>query len=199
MQEDSVNNKIALFISIAILLVAVIVISAKVLNSLNSDTTETTPSASTATSDENSAPPIQPIYDVDPNAVAAITPPVAIQPSLPAPESSAVAAQVLSPAQAPETAATPAAPVVAEEEFPPSPGKPVEVIIETKKEIEIFYAKGNTRQFKSLKLPQNHLQIIKSASGLHIKSSDGGAFKVVVNGIDRGLAGANNKQVKLSF
>lgn len=199
LQEDSVNNKIALFISAAILLVAVIVISAKIFNSIKSDS-----SATSQASDENAAASIVPNYDVDPNAIAAAAvpaPAVAEAPSVP--ETASVAAEpppVAAVAASPAPPPAPAPAVIAtDDEFPPSAGKPVEVIIEAKKETEIFYAKGNTKQFTSVKLPQNHLQIIKSATGLHIRAADGGAIKIIVNGIDRGLAGANNKQVKLSF
>lgn len=81
----------------------------------------------------------------------------------------------------------------------PSAAKPVELLLEAKKDIEIYYAKGNSKNFKPIKLFANKLQIIRSATGLHLKASDGGAFKIVVNGIDMGNAGPNNKPVKLSF
>lgn len=190
MQEDTVNNKIALFISAAILLVAVIVISAKIFNSINSDSTAAAP----LPSDENAAAPIVPNYDVDPNAIA-VAPPATEAPSTPEAVSIATEASVPVAAPAPAVAAQP----TMDDEFPPSPGKPVEVIIEAKKETEIFYAKGNTNQFKSIKLPLNQMQIIKSPTGLHLRSADGGAIKIIVNGVDRGVAGPNNKPVKLSF
>lgn len=184
MQEDSVNNKIALFISAAILLVAVIVISAKVFNSITSDSGEIS-----RPSDESAAP-IVPNYDVDPNTIPAATPAPSVVEAPSVPEAVSAVAEAATPA---------AAQVVSEDDFPPSAGKPVEVIIEAKKDIELFYAKGNGKQFTSIKLLQNHMQIIKSATGLHIKTADGGAIKIIVNGVDRGIAGANNKQVKLSF
>ncbi|MGZ3690102.1 MAG: hypothetical protein ACXVAX_01280, partial [Pseudobdellovibrio sp.] len=105
-------------------------------------------------------------------------------------------------------AATPASPAVAdnsvvpvspEDDLSPSPGKPVELILEAKKAVEIYYAKGNTKVFKSLKLEPNKIQIIRSAGGLHLKASDGGLFKISVNGVDIGNAGPNNKPVKLTF
>lgn len=89
--------------------------------------------------------------------------------------------------------------VTAEEVFPPSPGGPVEVMLEAKKDIEVFYAKGNTREFFPLKLSANQIQVLRSKVGLHIKTSDGGALKLSVNGLEKGSAGPNNTAVKLSF
>ena len=86
-----------------------------------------------------------------------------------------------------------------DDDIPPSPGKPIELVLESKRDVEIFYARGNTRQFKSLKLVANKVQIIRSATGLHIKATDGGAFKIIANGIEQGPAGNNNKPVKLSY
>lgn len=86
-----------------------------------------------------------------------------------------------------------------DDDIPPSTGKPIELVLEAKRDIEIMYARGNTRQFKSLKLVANKIQIIRSATGLHLKANDGGAFKITANGIDKGVAGAANKPVKISF
>lgn len=83
--------------------------------------------------------------------------------------------------------------------FEPSSGKPVEIILEAKKDIEILYARGNTKTFSKLKLTAKQVQVIRSTTGLHIKAEDGGAFHMVVNGVDKGLAGAGNKPVRLSF
>ncbi len=83
--------------------------------------------------------------------------------------------------------------------FEPSSGKPIEVIIEAKKDIEIMYARGNTKAFSKLKLLTKQVQVIRSPSGLYLKSDDGGSFHLVVNGVDKGQAGTNNKPVKLSF
>lgn len=197
MQEDSVNNKIAIFISGAILLVAVLVISAKLFNSIGADSTPVTQT-------QNNSAPIVPRYDVDPNAIApqddSNHPAAAAEPNLP----SAPVAATSNPA--PESPAVAAAPIATappaislDEEYPPSPGKPVELMIEAKKDIEIYYAKGNTKLFKSLKIPQHQLQIIRSSTGLHIKAADGGSLRLTVNGIETGFAGPANKQVKLSF
>ena len=88
---------------------------------------------------------------------------------------------------------------VQDNDLPPSQGKPVELMFEPKKDIEIQYSKGNQKNFKILKLAANKLQVLRSQSGLHIKAADGGAFKIIVNGVDVGFAGQNNKPVKLSF
>jgi cytoskeleton protein RodZ len=86
-----------------------------------------------------------------------------------------------------------------EDGFEPSNEKPIEVIIEAKKDVEIMYARGNTRAFSKIKLSSKQIQVIRSPSGLYLKSDDGGSFHLVVNGIQKGQAGANNKPVKLSF
>lgn len=83
--------------------------------------------------------------------------------------------------------------------FELSIGKPVEVIIEAKKDVEIMYARGNTKNFSKIKLLSKQLQVIRSPAGLYLKSEDGGAFHLVVNGVDKGVAGSANKPVKLSF
>lgn len=85
------------------------------------------------------------------------------------------------------------------EGFEPTSGKPTEIIIEAKKDIEIQYAQGNAKSFTKIKLNAKQLQVIRSTNGLKLKADDGGSFTLVVNGIDKGLAGSNNKPVKLSF
>jgi len=96
-------------------------------------------------------------------------------------------------------AATPAGPNMPEGGFEKSSEKPVEIMVEAKKDIELYYAKGNTRQFSSLRLSANQIHILRSKTGLYLKAADGSAFKVSVDGIDQGLAGPANKEVKLSF
>ncbi len=86
-----------------------------------------------------------------------------------------------------------------EDGFDASTGKPVELILEAKKDVEIMYARGNTKTFSRLKLSAKQVQVIRSTTGLHLKAEDGGAFHVVVNGVDKGVAGPANKPVKLSF
>jgi len=86
-----------------------------------------------------------------------------------------------------------------EEGFEPSSGKPIELIIEAKKDVEISYAKGNSKVFSKLKMTSKQIQVIRSATGLHLKTEDGGAIHLMVNGIDKGQAGSTNKPVKLTF
>lgn len=117
----------------------------------------------------------------------------AIKPTVPQPLQST--AQTTTPASTPTQAAS----GDIDDGFEPSSGKPVELILEAKKDIEILYARGNTKTFSKLKLTAKQVQVIRSTTGLHIKSEDGGAFHMVVNGVDKGLAGAGNKPVRLSF
>lgn len=86
-----------------------------------------------------------------------------------------------------------------DEGFDPSSGKPVELILEAKKDVEILYARGNAKTFSKLKLSAKQVQVIRSTTGLHLKAEDGSAFHLVVNGIDKGQAGPNNKPIRLSF
>lgn len=96
-------------------------------------------------------------------------------------------------------AATAANEVEIDDGFEPSNGKPIEIIVEAKKDTEILYARGNTKKFSRLKLTAKQIQVIRSTNGLHIKADDGGSFQMMVNGVDKGMAGSNNKPVRLSF
>lgn len=96
------------------------------------------------------------------------------------------------------TSSTPPAAEI-DDGFEPSSGKPIEIILEAKKDTEVLYARGNTKTFSKLKLAAKQVQVIRSTNGLHLKADDGGAFTMVVNGIDKGLAGTHNKQVRFSF
>ncbi|MBC7421006.1 MAG: helix-turn-helix domain-containing protein [Bdellovibrio sp.] len=86
-----------------------------------------------------------------------------------------------------------------EDGFAPSSGKPVEVIIEAKKNVELLYAKGNSKNFSRLNLQSKQIQVIRSSDGLYLKADDGGAIHLIVNGIEKGTAGSNNKPIKLTF
>ncbi len=105
------------------------------------------------------------------------------------------------PLQSTPATSTPASSneVVVDDGFEPSSGKPIEIILEAKKDTEILYARGNTKNFSRLKLSAKQVQVIRSTNGLHIKADDGGSFHMVVNGIDKGAAGPNNKPVRISF
>lgn len=116
--------------------------------------------------------------------------------------SSLISTPQTEPIQSTATTSTPAASaneVEIDSGFEPSNGKPIEIIVEAKKDTEILYARGNSKNFSRLKLTAKQVQVIRSTNGLHIKADDGGSFHMVVNGIDKGAAGPNNKPVHLSF
>lgn len=213
--EKHFNNKILFFLMGAAALVIVIVSATRFIESDDS-------APAVASGETSSTQVIAPNYNsTDPNTVPAsadttatavgssdTTSQMAGVPASPQPETAASATTtettnttVPSPAQKQPIAENSLTDVVSppDDDIPPSPGKPIELVLESKRDIEIFYARGNTRQFKSLKLSANKIQIIRSATGLHIKANDGGAFKITANGIEQGVAGLNNKPVKLSF
>lgn len=64
-----------------------------------------------------------------------------------------------------------------------SNGKPVEVLIEAKKDITIEYAKGGSTFFEKVAVKENTYQIIRSQSGLHLRGADGSNFVMTVNGV----------------
>lgn len=185
---DSSKNVI-LMIGIALGLIVVLVISNKIIESFKENpvavesATESQPTepSTVAASADTTAP--ETTADTSSQASS---------------DASVASAQEVTNA-APAASSATAAPQTQEEVFPPSSGSPVELILEAKKDIEIFYAKGNSRNFYSLKLTPNQIQVIRSKAGLHIKSSDGGAFKISVNGVEKGNAGPSNSAVKLSF
>ncbi len=84
-------------------------------------------------------------------------------------------------------------------DFEPSLGRPVELIVVAKKETEFFYAKGNTKNFVRVKLAPKEVQIIRSTAGLHLKTEDGSAINLILNGIEKGQASSPNKPLRLTF
>ena len=88
---------------------------------------------------------------------------------------------------------------VVEETFDPAPEKPVEIIVEARKEVEFFYAKGNTKKFTSVKLKPKQIQVIRSPSGIHVKTNDGSAIILTVNGVERGTPSSIAKPFKASY
>ncbi len=84
-------------------------------------------------------------------------------------------------------------------DFEPSSGKPIELIVVAKKETEFFYAKGNTKNFVRVKLAPKEVQIIRSLSGLHLKTDDGSAVSLILNGVEKGQASSSNKPIRLTF
>lgn len=181
--EQNINNKIMLFLLGAVVLVVLIISGNRIFDS----------EPPTPTPELESANIVIPSYDSNDPVASATTTSTDVENINTATSPTVVAATTSG------TAATTTTAAAVEEEIAPSAGKPVEIILEPKKEIEIFYAKGNTKVFKMLKLYPNKTQVLRSPSGLHIKASDGGAFKVIANGVEVGNAGANNKPVKLSF
>lgn len=186
LEEQHLNNKILMVLIGAIVLVVVIVVGNKIFGTSDEPVM---PSAQVADSETTNV--IIPSFEnIDPANIEASTTSATTTTS-----TSATTAVNTS-----STDATASAPMLmADEDISPSAAKPVELLIEPKKDIEIYFAKGNSKNFKPLKLYANKLQIIRSPTGLHLKANDGGAFKIVVNGVDLGNAGPNNKPVKLSF
>ncbi len=80
-----------------------------------------------------------------------------------------------------------------------SAAKPVEVLIEAKKDVLVEYSKGNSTAFQKMSLKKSNFQIIRSGAGLHLRISDGSAVHLTVNGISKGLAGANDKPVQVTY
>ncbi len=175
----NLNNEnpknIILMISLASILIVVLVISNKIIDSFKSN-----PVAVEAPVETVVAPPaVTENMNINSLDQSAAKLPVA----LPASSESSPAASASS----------------LEEGFEKSNGKPVEILLEAKKDTELHYAKGDSKHFIQLKLSANQIQVIRSNVGLYLKAADGGALKISVNGIDKGLAGGNNKAVKLTF
>jgi cytoskeleton protein RodZ len=184
LEEQHLNNKILMVLIGAIVLVAVIVVGNKL---FDSSSEPVLPSSALADSETTNV--IIPSFEnIDPTNLEVA--------STNATTSSATSSATITNANSADLTAPM---LISDEEMTPSAAKPVELMLEPKKDIEIYFAKGNSKNFKPLKLLANKLQIIRSATGLHIKANDGGAFKIVVNGVDLGNAGPNNKPVKLSF
>ena len=76
---------------------------------------------------------------------------------------------------------------------------PVEVILEAKKDVIVEYAKGNSKDFKLINIKAGMIQIIKSTTGLHLKSNDGNNIQLTVNGIQKGLMSKNNQSVVITY
>lgn len=192
LEEQNLNNKIIMFLFGAVVLVVLIVAGTRLLQ----------PDQAQPIVESDAANVIIPSYDTAlPSASATAEAPPLAAPAQDISASATVAATldnvVTGTAAASSTVAQ--KPVTQDEILPASSGKPIELILEAKKDIEIQYAKGNTSSFKTLKLTANKVQILRSASGLHLKAADGGAFKITANGVDKGNAGPANKPVKLTY
>jgi cytoskeleton protein RodZ len=174
-------RKIVLMISIAVALVVVLVLTNKIIDSFKANpvavTTETT---ETLAESPQEAPPV----------VAASA------------DASMTTSQDVAVAKSADTTTEPVAAKIentVDEGFSKSSGKPVEVLIEGRKETEVFYAKGDSTKFIALKISANQVHILRSKVGLYLKANDSSALKISVNGVEYGLSGSNNKAVKLAF
>lgn len=94
---------------------------------------------------------------------------------------------------------TPAAVAIPVAPIEKSKAQPVEILIEAKKDGLIEYAKGNTSDFKKISLKANTYQILKSASGLHLRTADGSLFNITVNGINKGSMSNQSKSIEMTF
>lgn len=174
-------KKIVLMISIAAILIVALVISNKII-----DNFKATPVALDGTQQQKTVIPEEaPI--VSELRAAAISSDQAGTKTLPT--SGDVAATLAEPVKVVPTL---------EEGFKKSTGKPVEVLIEAKKDAELEYAKGDSIHFTPLKLTSNQIQILRSKVGLYLKATDGSAFRINVNGVEM-IPAVSNKALKLTF
>lgn len=179
MQPTNLNNenpkKAILTISIAAVLIIVLVVSNKIIDSF-----KTNPVAIEAPQD------LKPTAEAPASAEVTNTsaPEQAVQKSDAASGDATIAAPTLDPPKL-------------EEGFEKSSGKPIEVLLEAKRDTELQYAKGDSLLFIPLKLSANQIQIIRSKVGLYLKTSDGSALKISVNGVEKPTN--SNKAIKLTF
>lgn len=178
-------KKVVLMIAIAVGLVMVLVITNKIIDSFKAN-----PVAITA---ENTEIKTEVAANATVAASADATTAVSADNSKPV-ETAATLASADTSQTAPPKGDTPA-----EDGFTKSSGKPVEVLIEGKKDTEVFYSKADSAKFVSLKISANQVQILRSKVGLYLKSADPAALKISVNGIEYGTSSSNGKYLKLAF
>ena len=77
--------------------------------------------------------------------------------------------------------------------------KPVELMIEAKKDISISYSIDSKNNFKTISLQKETLQIIKAKTNLYLKIDEGNAVNLTVNGINKGPASNEAKPIQLEF
>ena len=191
------------------LLVALIVIAISVVNNvINKYQKETVVSQTT-----DDAQPLQPISADQTIAVSSdtTTPTLAVSSDVTVAANTSSLDQSASATQSQDQTTSkqeqpPAAPpaansekVVKYPELKPSTGKPIEVMIEGKKDTSIEYAKGNTATFQKIFIKKGAYQVLRSNSGLHLRTGDGSAIGLTVNGILKGLASPNAEPVALSY
>jgi cytoskeleton protein RodZ len=176
-------RKIVLMISIAVILVFVLVLTNKIIDSFKANpiviTTETTETL--AQSPQAALAILAQSTDI---SVAAISQDITIAKSADSTSTEPTAIKTEN---------------TLDEGFAKSSGKAVEVLIEGRKETELFYAKGDSTQFTALKISANQVHILRSKVGLYLKAKDSSALKISVNGVEYALPSSNNKLIKLSF
>jgi cytoskeleton protein RodZ len=200
LNKEKNTKQIVIMISVAVVLVLALVIGNKVFENFKSDpiAIEVPVKAQVATSNSADGSPATSSDLTNAALAASADTQVAVMTSK---DATAATEEVIPPPTVEDVVATQSTINTSAPEggFQKSNGKPVEIMLEAKKDTEIFYAKGDSKQFVSLKLAAGHVEVIRSKVGLYIKVADAGSVKLSVNGIDTGYAGANNKEVKLSF
>ncbi|MBC7743073.1 MAG: helix-turn-helix domain-containing protein [Bdellovibrionaceae bacterium] len=200
-QSTQLNNdnskKTFIYMALAIILIVLIIGVDKIVEKYQRD----------ATIDTNNVAAIKPLNPVAPAAASEENTNLSVPAASPVPADPTVTVTQVQPPTTPvksssmtdnlDTSST--VTLAPEEGFEPSAGKPVEIIIEAKKNVELLYAKGNSKNFSKLRLQTKQVQVIRSPDGLHLKAEDGGAVNLIVNGVEKGAAGASNKPVKLTF
>lgn len=222
--QNENSKKVVLMVSVAIILIIFLVVSDKVVDNLNTNPVAVTTAEekllpTTTPAEEIKAelvtPPApaesQPTHAANSTATSIDHTQAQAETIKTAPSDSKIGdATAPTTAKTPATATTPqpstanttVAPLpsnVPEAGFEKSNGKPVEILLEAKKDTELFYAKGDSKQFISLKLSAKQIQILRSNVGLYLKAADGGSFKISVNGVEKGFAAGEKKAVKLTF
>lgn len=174
-------KKIVLMISIAAILIVALVISNKIIENFKA-----TPLALEENQPQKTVMPEEALVVSATTAAAASSDQAGTKPL---PASAETTAAVAEPIKVVPTL---------EEGFKKSSGKPVEVLIEAKKDTELEYAKGDSVQFTPLKLTSNQIQILRSKVGLYLKATDSSAIRINVNGVEM-IPTGSNKAIKLTF
>lgn len=171
-------KKIILMISIAALMIVALVVSNKIINDFK------------ATAAMTEVPVVEKSTLTEPpEATNIVSSELSADPSTAKPVVASSENTLAQPELAPKL----------EEGFGKSNGKPIEVLIEAKKDAELEYAKGDSVHFTSLKLTSSQIQILRSKVGLYLKASDGSAFRISVNGVEMNPPNNGNKAIKLTF
>lgn len=178
LKDGESKKNIFFMLLIAGMLVVVLIVSNKIIERFSVDPVATTPIA------ENSIPEVAPIIEKEKISLnnANSTLPV----GRPASNDGAPAMVDVNT-------------ISIENGFEKSSAKPVEVLLEAKKNTEIFYGRGDAKQLISLKLAASQIQVLRSEVGLYLRAVDSSAIKITVNGVNKDLAPGINKEVKLTF